>query len=81
MLAFFGGKRMLFGLMIVGGTLLLVAAAWLGFQNRSSESLRSNAVTAAVVGVAGLLATLWFSLKAPDAREAVFPVVFVLDTQ
>jgi hypothetical protein len=70
---------MLLGLMGIGGLSLLTAAVWLAYLNRSSEMLRSNGVTAVVVGVAGLLATLWFSLKAPEARHHQFPVVFVLD--
>jgi hypothetical protein len=70
---------MLQGLMVVGGLLLVVAAVWLFWLNRGSETLRSNGITALVVGIVGLLATLWFSLKPPEDRHHRFPVVFVLD--
>jgi hypothetical protein len=71
---------MLLGLMVVGGLSLSVVAVWLTYLNRSSDVLRSNGVTALGVGVAGILGTLWFSLKAPEERHHRFPVVFVLDT-
>ncbi len=70
---------MLLALVIVGGLCLFGVAASLIYLNFASETLRSNGVTAVVVGFAGLLATLWFSLKASDEKEAHFPVVFVLE--
>jgi hypothetical protein len=69
---------MLLTLVIVGGVLLLIAAVWLVALNYKSDTLISNGTTAVVVGVAGLLATLWFTLKAPAERDDRFPVVFVL---
>lgn len=71
---------MLLGMVGVGAAILIVVAVRLVHLNWGSEALRSNGVTAAVVGLAGLLATLWFSLKPPDDRDRRFPVVFVLDT-
>lgn len=53
---------------VSAGAVLLIAAACLVYLNWGSEALKSNGVTAAVVGLAGLLATLWFSLKPPDDR-------------
>jgi len=41
--------------------------------------VRSNGATAMVVAIAGLLATLLFSLKAPEERNYRFPVAFVID--
>jgi hypothetical protein len=70
---------MLLTLVIVGGVLLLTAVAWVIRLNYSSEALLSNGLTAAAVGIAGLLASLWFSLKSPEPREYRFPVVFVID--
>ncbi len=71
---------MLLALMLVGFVSLLAVAVWLAYQNRSSDTLRSNGATALMVGGVGLLATLWFSLKPPEARRHRFTVTFVVDT-
>lgn len=70
---------MLVGLTLLSVTLLLGVAAWLSWLNRSSEAVRSGWVTAIGVGIAALLVTLWFGLKAPEERHHRFPVVFVID--
>jgi hypothetical protein len=72
-------KRMLLGMVSVGAAILIAVAVRLVRLNWGSDALKSNGITAAVVGLVGLLATLWFSLKPPDDRERRFPVVFVLD--
>jgi hypothetical protein len=73
-------KRMLLGLTVVGVLSLLVVVVWLACQNRGSDTLLSNGTTALVVGGVGLLATLWFSLKAPTPREHRFTLTFAVDS-
>jgi thiol:disulfide interchange protein len=62
-----------------GFVVLAAATCWLVWVNRDSEAVKSQGFGALAVAVVALLATLFFTLKAPEAQRRRFPVVFVVE--
>ena len=71
--------KVLLALVVVLGALVFAAGVSLAWQNRASDTLRTNGLTALFVGLVAGFLTLWFSLKTPERKAFDFPVVFVID--